>query len=202
MHKHLFTTLLLLCSIVNSQAQDLIVKKSGKTIEGKILKVTPTEVKYKRTDIPNSYLHIVFRTQIEYIQYENGTIDSLNQKDSTTNMAQAPVAPKMMVGDPYILGKADARQYYHRYTGAGTGTLIVSLISPLVGLLPATICSISDPDDTHLGYPTPEFMNNKDYAKGYMRQAKRIKSGKVWMNWAIAFGVNVLLVAMLSTSSK
>jgi len=76
MNKHLFTILLLLCSMLHCAAQDIITQKSGRTIEGKILKVTPTEIKYKRTDIPNSYLHIIPREEVAFIRYENRTIDS------------------------------------------------------------------------------------------------------------------------------
>jgi hypothetical protein len=41
-------------------------------------------------------------------------------------------------------------------------------------------------------------MSNPDYYRGYTQKAKKIKQGKVWKNWGAAFGVNLLVVLMLS----
>ena len=72
------------------------------------------------------------------------------------------------------------------------------MISPLAGLVPAIACSTTTPKDANLGYPNPEFMKNAEYNEGYTKKAKKIKRGKVWKNWGIAFGVNVALVLLLA----
>lgn len=192
MIKYLITTVLLLWAIVPCRAQDRIIKKSGKTVKVKILGVSSTEVKYKKTNIPNSYFHTMPCSHIAYIQYENGSIDSISGKDSLIKRT----------GDPYKLGKADAREYYHRYTGAANGTLFTSLVSPLIGFMPAFVFSITEPKDKHLSYPEPELMKNEAYAKGYRTQAKRIKASKVWTNWAVALGLNVFLVSVISLTHR
>jgi hypothetical protein len=40
-------------------------------------------------------------------------------------------------------------------------------------------------------------MKNVDYNTGYNQKAKRIKQGKVWTNWGITFGINLVAVILL-----
>jgi hypothetical protein len=41
-------------------------------------------------------------------------------------------------------------------------------------------------------------MKNSDYNNGYAQKSKKIKQGKVWTNWGIAFGANLVLVLLMS----
>jgi hypothetical protein len=101
-----------------------------------------------------------------------------------------------------VKGQVDATIYYKGYKGAGTGTLIAGLFSPLLGLIPAIACSSTKPKETNLHYPSAELMKNPDYFRGYTQKARKIKQGKVWMNWGIAFGVNLVAeVFLLSAQS-
>ncbi|MCC9165590.1 hypothetical protein [Pontibacter harenae] len=83
------------------------------------------------------------------------------------------------------------------YTGASTGTLVTSLVSPLIGLFPAIICSSAKPQESNLDYPSHEQMKDPDYRAGYTQRAKKIKSRKIWTNCGIGFGVNLIAVAVL-----
>lgn len=198
-NKHVLTLCFLLCPMIHCRAQDLIIRKAGDTVRVKILDVSPGEVKYMKPEQANGSSYILLKSAIKQINYSNGVVDSfvIVPQLNTNTPALLPGA-----GDLYQDGKKDAKTYYHRYKGAGTGTLITSMLSPLVGLLPATMCSITDPDDAHLSCLKPELMKNKTYAKGYMHQAKRIKAGKVWMNWAVGLGLNVFLLTMISIGHK
>jgi hypothetical protein len=98
--------------------------------------------------------------------------------------------------DMFILGQFDATHYYKGYRGASTGTLVVSLLSPLVGLIPAIACSSTTPKLKNLDYPDSQIFQKIDYQRGYISQSKKIKSKKVWRNWSIALGVNVILVVL------
>jgi hypothetical protein len=104
--------------------------------------------------------------------------------------------------DLYVKGQVDAELNYKKYKGAAAGTLIASLVSPLVGLIPAIACSATHPKIENLGYPDANLFMNKDYHDGYTKKAKRIKSGKVWKNWGIGFGVNLVAVLLISASAK
>lgn len=101
--------------------------------------------------------------------------------------------------DLFLKGKFDAIRYYRGYKGASALTLIATLLSPLGGLIPATICSSTKPKDNKLNYPNPELMKQSDYYIGYTKKAKKIKQGKVWTNWGIGFGVNLVFALFLIT---
>ena len=104
--------------------------------------------------------------------------------------------------DYFLQGKSDASRYYNGYKGAGTGTLITSLISPLIGLVPAITCSLIPPKKVNLNYPDVVLMNKPEYSKGYFKTSKKIKRGKVWANWGIAFGVNLVAVIIITSANK
>ena len=70
-----------------------------------------------------------------------------------------------------IKGKIDAERHYKKYKGAGTGTLITSLVSPLIGLIPAITCSASAPKLTNLGYPDETLFRNPEYYIGIHRKS-------------------------------
>lgn len=98
----------------------------------------------------------------------------------------------------YVKGQRDAEANYKKYSGAGTGTLFTSLLSPLVGLIPAIACSSTTPKEINLGAPKSELLAQEEYYLGYTQKAKKIKSRKVWTNWAVGFGVNLVAVLALT----
>lgn len=79
-------------------------------------------------------------------------------QDSTTiaRPDTAVAKAKKPTASLYVQGQRQAERYYQKYTGAGTGTLITSLVSPLVGLIPAIACSSTTPKEANLGYPKAE----------------------------------------------
>ncbi|GAB3174285.1 hypothetical protein [Telluribacter humicola] len=101
----------------------------------------------------------------------------------------------------YVAGQRDAEMHYKKYKGAGTGTLIASLFSPLVGLIPAIACSSTTPKEVNLGAPKPELLAQEEYYLGYTQKAKKIKSRKSWTNWAVGFGANLVFILAV-TSGK
>jgi hypothetical protein len=102
----------------------------------------------------------------------------------------------------HVKGQRDAERHYHKYVGAGTGTLFASLLSPLVGLIPAIACSATAPKETNLGYPKPELFAQEEYYNAYTKKAKKIKQRKVWANWAIGFGVNIVALAIITAGQR
>jgi hypothetical protein len=106
-----------------------------------------------------------------------------------------PVVTKSM----YVQGQRDAELHYKKYKGAGTGTLVASILSPLVGLVPAIACSATMPREVNLGAPQPEMLAQEEYYLGYTQKAKKIKSRKVWTNWAIGFGANLVFILALTS---
>jgi len=130
------------------------------------------------------------------IRYENGTKDLFND----VKKAEEKI---VSIQDLYAQGQSDASKYYRGYKAAGTTVFVTSiLLSPLVGLIPAALCSTSDPEDINLQYPSSDLMKKSEYANGYHQKAKKIKQGKVWMNWGVAFGINLALVVAIQSSAN
>ena len=95
-------------------------------------------------------------------------------------------------------GSLDAKKYYKGYKGAGTGTLIVSIINPILGLAPAIGLTSGTPLD--LMYPNEELMKDQKYRDDYIYTAKSIRSKKVWRNWAVGLAFNVVVGVVVYTA--
>lgn len=73
----LFACLILISSLSILKSQDTLFMKNGAKIPTKILEITPTEVKYKKTDNPDGPTFTTLGSDINLIKYANGTIDSI-----------------------------------------------------------------------------------------------------------------------------
>jgi len=198
MKKIIFTVLTSIFTFTLCFAQDIITKKTSEDIQAKVLEVSTTEIKYKKSDNPNGPIFTILKSEVLMVRYENGTKDIFNEEkkiEAISNLSQSNE-------DLFTQGKLDASKYYKGYKGAGTGTLVTSLISPLVGLIPAIACSSTQPKEDNLNFPNSDLIKKSNYYNGYTQRAKKIKQGKVWKNWGIAFGVNIVAVLLLSSSGQ
>jgi hypothetical protein len=187
-------------------SQDLIIKKSGDEIKSKVVELTSNEVKYKKFDNLNGPIFTLLKSEVFIIKYENGTKDIFSEESPktdaiiTNNSTTSKTTNSSSTDDLFMKGKMDAQKHYDGYKGAGTGTFVTTLIvSPLVGLIPAVACSSTPPKDINLNYPSSELMKNTDYYNGYTQKAKKIKQGKVWFNWGLAFGIELVAIIILSS---
>ena len=176
-------------------SQDVLTKKSGDDILAKVLEVTSTEVKYKKFDNQSGPIFTILKSELLMVRYENGTKDLFNETKKIESIVT-------LDRDLFREGQADASKYYKGYKGAGTTVMATSLLlSPLVGLIPAALCSTADPKEENLNYPSTDLMKKAEYAEGYNQKAKKIKQGKVWTNWGVAFGINLALVLALTSGN-
>lgn len=190
--RHFLLLLTTLFSFFAATAQDILTKKNGDELQVKVLEIGLSEIKYKSFDNLEGPTYSVPKAEIFSIKYKNGAKDVFT--DNSQSSAIAGRTPQEM----YLKGRSDAADLYKGYKSASTGTLIVGLLSPLIGLVPAIACSSTTPKDSNLGFTNPEEFKNLDYQNGYKQNAKKIKSRKVWSNLGIAFGVNLLVVLALS----
>ena len=184
---------------VPSFAHDIILKKAGDSIFCKVLEVGLLELKYKKQQNLEGPDYVILKSQVIKVVYANGSIDSFNEAPKQATATAVSSVPLTIKGDPYLEGIQDADRNYKGYKAAGTGTLVVSRLSPIIGLIPA-IASSSTAPQQNLDVPNEKFMQNAEYSKGYKKEAKQIKQGKVWKNWGIGLGVN-LIIALLVVSS-
>ncbi len=190
-------------------AQDRITKRSGESIQAKVLEVAQTEIRYKRFESPEGPTYVIAKNEVLLIEYADGTNGAFKLEEPEAAAPPRPTKPQpaKVDQDPsdtstpvmqlYQQGAADAYLYYDDYKSAGTGVLVVSLVSPLLGLVPAIGASGTPPQLKNMDTPNQQMLKEPDYVKGYQKTARKIKSGKVWKNWGIAFGVNLLAVIIL-----
>lgn len=195
MKKLTLFSLAIILSMTVCLSQDIITTKTGEDILAKISEIGLTEIKYKKFDNLDGPMFTMLKSEILMIRYENGTNDVFKEEQKSN----AGWPPKYSNLDLYAQGQQDAETYYQGYKGAGTGTLLVSLLSPLVGLIPAIACANSKPKDRNLMYPDADLMKNANYHDGYMQKSRKVKSKKVWKNWFIALAVNFVVAIALQS---
>ena len=79
----MLTRLLLLLPLlallaVSARAQDLLTKRNGDEIAVNVLEITPSEVRYRRSDNPDGPLISVWKTDVFMVRYANGTKELFN----------------------------------------------------------------------------------------------------------------------------
>jgi hypothetical protein len=89
-------------------AQDLITKTNGEDIKAKVLEVTTTEIKFKKTEMADSPIYSVLKTDVLIIRYENGTKDVFNNQSQTTS--SPPKEKKKEIEEPKPTQKKDVVQ--------------------------------------------------------------------------------------------
>lgn len=110
--RKLFFMLVVLCTVFSSFAQDVIVKKNGETVVCRIIKNNSSEVIYKKWDDLNGSNYILNRTDITYINYENGKRENL----SSSNLNE--FAPNNQSNGSQLLNDIALMQIdsdYHQY---------------------------------------------------------------------------------------
>ncbi len=134
---------------------------------------------------------------VSYAQIPADTTSKPVTSGQTENYVRPVVAPEE---DLFLKGEIDASRHYKKHKAASGGTFALSFISPLLGLIPAIACSATSPKVENLGYPDQQLFLKREYAAGYTHKAKKMKKGKVWRNWALGLGANLIFV--LITSAK
>jgi len=182
-------------------AQDIITKRSGERLQAKVLEIAPADIRYKRFESPEGPTYVLAKNEVLLIEYADSTSESFALEEAAK--PAVPTQPAALtatdaVQNLYLKGQLDAQQFYQGYKGAGTGTLVTSIFSPLLGLIPAIACSSTTPKEHNLEYPDHQLMMKSDYNAGYRQRARKIKSGKVWKNWGIGFGVSIITYVLLA----
>jgi hypothetical protein len=173
-------------------AQDVITKKSGEDIQAKVIEVTSAEIKYKKADNVNGPLFTILKSDVLLLRYQDGTKDVFNNDAASDNV----IAQNS--GDLAAKGKEDAKSFYKgSNSGAGWTAVTTIVTSPILGLIPAAICSSAEPADENLKYTNAELMKNNVYNQAYTEQAHKIKKKKIWSSFGISSGAWLLLILLL-----
>lgn len=161
--------------------QDIMVKNNGDELQVKVFEINATEVKFKKFDNQDGPIFIVPKSEIFMIKYENGQKEIMEKVNITNKLDE----PQNNGTDFFMMGKNDATLFY---TGKNSGALWTSFTtgfcSPVIGVIPAVACALSEPTDKNLNINS-NLAKNRDYYQGYVNQAHKIKKRKVWT----AFGI-------------
>jgi hypothetical protein len=176
-------------------ANDTIYFKNGKKVPSRIYELTDTDVKYKPIGNLDGPVYKVPKSDVREIVFSTG----MKQKFETQPVFN-PVYTNETGGlsssrDFWTKGVHDAQTNY-RHKGGSVAIGIVSIV-PLIGLVPAIICSAVPPKQHNLNYPSDALWQNKDYKNGYQNEAYRMKRRRIWR----AFGIGActgVLIAILS----
>lgn len=190
--KKSITTLTFLFTLVYvGIAQDILTKKTGDDLQVKILEVGQSEIRYKMFNNLEGPIFSISKGEILMVRYENGTKDVFG---SSTAGSQND--------EQFQQGQLDAEKYYKNYKGASRGTLATTILTtPVLGLIPAFLTTMDEPEDGNLDYPNPQLMKDQEYKRGYIQKAKKIKSKKVWKNFGIGTGIFVAVIVLANTTN-
>ncbi|MDR0798263.1 MAG: porin family protein [Dysgonamonadaceae bacterium] len=119
--------LVLLCLCISSilYAQDIIIKKNGEEVRGKVVEITDYSVKYIKEGSETGIRRIVPVSEVLKIQYENGDQDFFQEETTTPSSnysTQAPVYQERTYSNPtYNPTNAPIQNYRKGYIGVSFG---------------------------------------------------------------------------------
>ncbi|MDR0289737.1 MAG: hypothetical protein LBI06_02250 [Treponema sp.] len=90
---YLLAILFFALGVFSVSAQDMIVLTDGNMVEAKVEEITPTEIKYRRSNNLGGPLITINKSDVFSIKYENGTVETFNVAPaSSAPPASAPPA--------------------------------------------------------------------------------------------------------------
>ena len=173
-----------LLTLQQTRAQDIAYNVNITTNPASLEKASFTDEAMDNADEP-------IKPNVEVIECGDEKLknESIAQQNETDTILKSP-------GALYEKGVEDAKKNYKRYKVAGTASLLLSMFSPVVSLIPNIIMSSIPPKANSLNCPNPELLKNPYYYGGYLHKAKSLKSKSVWKNFWI--GNIILLVLIMS----
>ena len=196
-------------------SQDIIYLNNGTEIKAKIIELTSETVKYRKYEQPDGPLRNISYFDLFMILYEDGTREVFKAEDRPTVQSQwrEELLPQKESGNVFFSqnnnqdfcfqGQQDAYRYYTGYKEAAAWTGVATILGgAILGIIPAIACSSSDPQSSSFSVPDNELLRNSTYYQCYSREAKRIKSKKVWTYFGIGVAVDVALGIIIFSATE
>ena len=189
-------------------SQDLIVKKSGEELVGKIVKVGEDTIHYRMLSEEKGALRFVLRNDVASMQFatqpSQQQISQLPQsKDeyvTTTAIPAGTTASRTYTTEELIQqGRYDAMMYY-KGQGPLWGTAGTTFLLPPAGLVAGIVTAAIPPNVDNLFHPNYQLMKEPVYREAFKKQAHKRKVGKTAAGFGIGFGSLIALALMLGAS--
>lgn len=135
--KKILFAVIFAASTLSSNAQDILVRKGGEVENVKVLEVSPTEVKYKKSNNEDGPVFIEKRSNLYSVKYKNGEVQTFNdtQEPAETSSYYSEYGQKKM-----FTNELD----FYIGTGWGIGYQLRREFNPYVGWNVLGISYMSD----------------------------------------------------------
>ena len=157
---------------------DFIYPKTQEKIKVYIDSITPTQVLFRMASPIDTVQYFINKSEVFQISFSE--LSESASQNEFANFADE---------DLIFKAKEDAKNYYKGYVPAAT----LSFFAPLffgfgipIPIITATVPSV----ESSMGYPDMNFAKNLVYKTAYRQEARRIKAGRVWLN----FGISVTII--------
>lgn len=103
---------------MDSKSQDTLYLSNGEKIPSQIIEVTPTEVKYKKSNNPEGPTYTSENSTVKFIKYRNGSVDTIKVTIKTPQ--EIAISDQLKTSTPAEKSKKPAIYFsssYYRYNG-------------------------------------------------------------------------------------
>ena len=195
-----YLLLLLACAsrlaLAQAQAPDIMLRTDGSEVPGRVLSITPLELRYLPPTGGDTLRLAV--ADVFLVRYANGTREVLHPAPSSPAPSTASdLLPGLSESQRRNLGRQTATRAYTD-TGPFWGALGASLYGgPLLGLVAPGVMASHTVSVAHLKAPRPELLADPAYGSAYRKEAQKRKRGRAWGGYALgATGWLVLIGAL------
>ena len=197
MRSPLLVLLALLSALAAHAQTDVILRTNGDEVAGKVLSISPLEVRYVPAALATDTLRLA-ATDVFLIRYANGTRELLQ---AAAPMPKRPAAstptdllPSLSQEERRRLGRTDAAANYHN-KAAFWGSLGSSLVGgPMLGLVAPAIISTESIHTTQLAAPQPNLLTDPAYNAAYRQEAQRTKRRQAWSGYGTGAAAWLMII--------
>ncbi|MCP2043124.1 hypothetical protein [Pontibacter sp. HSC-36F09] len=185
-------------------SQDLIVKKSGEELIGKIVKVGEDTIHYRMLSEEKGPMRFVLRGDVASMQFATqpsqqqlSQLPQSNDEYASASAIPAGASASRTYTQEELMyqGRHDALLYY-KGQGPLWGTAGATFLLPPVGLVTGIITAAVPPNVDNMFHPNYQLMKEPVYRESFKKQAQR-KVGKAAAGFGIGFGSLIALALML-----
>lgn len=185
--KVLVLALCLLCTV--SWAQDIILKKNGEEIVGRVVQVNADTVLYRHFSDAGGIAYAMPRQEVAQVKL----MDSSYPMDAPELIYKDEISSTENHRLLALQAKLDAKNYY-KAKGVFWTTLGSTILHPAAGLATGSVISAVPPSTASDYNPNRYMMKDPVYRAAYEKQAHRRKAGKA----VAGFGVGAAVLGVIS----
>ena len=176
-----------------AHAQDVIVKTDGNTIATKVIEVGQSEIKYKKFNHQDGPTYTILKTDVSYINYENGERESFGAAATKPQQSVVVLQDAQNVSDAALL-----KEFSSVYTKKAKRLKTTAFIGGGVFLAGAVVMYIlyndsKVEDRSYTWFQSPEFKYisigclaaGAAWTTGFLLAAKRQKNKAIYANTSV-----------------